>query len=161
MAIDILLAVQASYPDASLYLNGSGPLRETVINQVSKRGVPNVHWIDVKSFHDLEDAYRKGDISISPCTYSNGNIGSLEAAASGMPLLISDHVDYHGEQIRAYGNGAILPLGVQAFSDHIIRYIRDPALLEAHSINSKQSVMTLRNEVVADALGSIIRDITS
>lgn len=158
MALDILTSVQRKHPKTSLYMNATGPLKDQVEHYISDKKINNVEWIDIKSFDDLDLFYRKGDISISPCIYSNGNIGILEASASGMPIIISQNVQYHNLTIEKYNNGFILPLVVKDFSNIIIKYIENPNIMKQHSQNSKLSVEELTNTKFTELLDRILKN---
>jgi len=145
MAIKILSACQVKYPKTSLLINSAGPLKDKILNYINENNVTNVRWIDIKSYSDLSIYYKNGDVSLSPCIYSNGNIGTLEASASGMPILISEHVHYHGKIINKFKNGFILKLSILEFVRKIFQYIEDDELLTCHSNRSKKSVMELNN----------------
>lgn len=159
LALQILFEIQKKYSGASMIMNGSGPLRNKLEEIINIHGIRNITWTDIDKYNDLDNYYRCGDISISPCLYSNGNIGILEAAASGMPLLISENVDYHSNEIKKFENGYILKSSVIEFYDKIIKYIESDSLLTAHSQNSKKSVENLKNEKFAEIFISAIDSI--
>jgi glycosyltransferase involved in cell wall biosynthesis len=154
LALDILTSVQRYYPDMGMYMNACGNLRCIVDEYIVKKSIKNVEFIIVDSESDLDFYYSNGDISITPAKYSYGNIGTNEAMASGMPILISNNVKYHSEQISMLKNGFILPMDVDSFSEKIVDYIKSKDLLSSHSIRSKNIIKYLGTEVVFEKFKS-------
>lgn len=154
IALDILAFVQCSYPGVGMYMNAHGELRSSVDEYIVKESIKNIEFIIIDKESDLDFYYSDGDISITPASYSYGNIGTNEAMASGMPVLISEHVKYHPKQINILKNGFILPVDKISFVEKIIDYIESKNLLTVHSIRSKNIIKYLGSEVVFEKFKS-------
>ena len=79
-------------------------------------------------------------MSISPCHYSSGNIGTNEALASGCPIFISENVGYHDAQIKSAEIGFILPLNYNSFAEKILSVYQDAKLYDHLSSNAQSFI---------------------
>jgi len=148
LALDILRSVQDKYPSVGMYMNEHGDMHNTVVEYIKINSIKNVKFIEINKESDLDYYYSCGDISISPAKYSYGNIGTNEAMASGMPVLISENVEFHSTYIKTLESGFILPMDKQKFVEKIIDYIESENLLHEHSLRSKNIVKYLGVNVV-------------
>jgi glycosyltransferase involved in cell wall biosynthesis len=154
-AIEIASIINKSFP-VRLFMNASGNLRDQLNSLIIDRKITFVEFIEVQKFSDLEDYYRKAHVSISPCYYSQGNIGTNEALASGCPIFISDKVKYHDLQIQASDVGFVLPLDYKLFAKKVVD---DKALYSELSLNSKAlAQITLSNSACLKYYDEIFSD---
>jgi len=159
LALDILSSVQHAYPNVGMYMNEHGDMYGNVVDYIRINSIKNVEFIEINKESDLDYYYSCGDISISPAKYSYGNIGTNEAMASGMPVLISENVQFHPTHIKILENGFILPMEEQKFVEKIIDYIQSESLLTKHSLRSKGIVKYLGAKAVLKKFRSDIDSI--
>ncbi len=88
---------------------------------------------------EVQRYYAAGDLFVFPTLYEAFSLATIEAAASGLPVIMSDAsgaVDLLGD-----GDcGAILPRDPIAIADKINEYRRDPELLARHGRNARAKV---------------------
>ena len=147
-AVEVASIIAKSRP-VKLFMNASGHLRATIDSLIAQKNIDFLEFIDVTSLSDLGGYYEASHFSISPCFYSQGNIGTNEALASGCPIIISDNVRYHDRQIEEADVGCILPLNYDLFAEKIIEIYDNKSLYLEMSQNSKVLVKnTLSNSVL-------------
>jgi UDP-glucose:(heptosyl)LPS alpha-1,3-glucosyltransferase len=85
---------------------------------------------------NIHHYYAAGDLFVFPTSYEAFSLATIEAAASGLPVVmtpVSGAVDLLGS-----GDcGAIVSRDPQAIADQILTYRRDPELLAKHGANAR------------------------
>ena len=105
-------AIAEKRPDARLVLVGDGPMRKSL-----ERQRPDVVFAGLRRDQDLAAHYASGDLFLFPSqTETYGNV-TLEAMASGLPVVAYDYAAA-GELIRPGENGLLAPF---ADADELIR----------------------------------------
>ena len=98
-------AIAEKRPDARLVLVGDGPMRKSL-----ERQRPDVVFAGLRRDQDLAAHYASGDLFLFPSqTETYGNV-TLEAMASGLPVVAYDYAAA-GELIRPGENGLLAPFG--------------------------------------------------
>lgn len=159
-AIEIASIINRTQP-VKLFMNASGNLRNSIDLIIKEKDIKFVDFIEVSKLSDLGEYYRLSHFSISPCYYSQGNIGTNEALASGCPIVISDKVRYHDLQIyeSEVEIGYILPLDYGLFADKIMDTFSNKVLYSELSDNSKLYVKEcLSNSALLEYYESIFVD---
>lgn len=134
-AIEIFASVRESHPGSRLVMNAMGELAGKCRARISELGISDdVEFLsEIKAWADLHRVYARCDILLLPASFSNGNYTILEAAASGMGLVISDRVLGIGKMIEDGKNGFNCEPTHEKFVSRIERYIAEPELFKSHS----------------------------
>jgi glycosyltransferase involved in cell wall biosynthesis len=72
------------------------------------------------------EALVDADLFVLPSRQENFGIVVAEAMAAGVPVIISDQVNLHGE-VTSSAAGEAVPLDVGSLADALTRWIADPA----------------------------------
>ncbi len=141
-AIHIFAEVAKEIPASRLHMNALGELRPLCEALVEELGLTNrVVFLDqIQSWDALHEEYRRCDVLLFPARHATGNFTIYEAMASGMGLIISDRVLGNGGAVRNGENGFRLPLDRAQFVSAILRYHREPGLLQKHGAYTKEWV---------------------
>jgi L-malate glycosyltransferase len=128
-ALRAFAAIRNRYPNASLSVAGSGPLRNEL-----ERLAESLHIAEAMRFtgrldnEQLPELYRSADLMLNPSTVDNMPISVLEALASGIPVVSTDvgGVPFLVEQ----GVTALLvpPRSPAEMATAALRILGDPAL---------------------------------
>ncbi len=89
------------YSDWTLILAGEGPLKESI----RQKAYPLVRIIDFISPSDLPEFYKSSGIFCLPAINEHWGVAVHEAAAAGLPLLLSDTVEAGSEFLIHGYNG--------------------------------------------------------
>ncbi|UTR14883.1 glycosyltransferase family 1 protein [Salipaludibacillus sp. LMS25] len=91
--IHMFLKVVSHIPQARLLLVGEGPLRENIMSLV-KRLKLEEHIVFLGKRADISDLLTGCDAFVFPSLYEGLPVSLVEAQASGLPCLVSDHVTH-------------------------------------------------------------------
>jgi len=135
---------------------GDGPAREWLESRL-----PGAVFTGFQSGSDLARAVASMDVLFFPSiTETFGNV-TLEAMASGLPVVVADAT---GSESLVYNNRSgrlIRPGAIREYADALQAYIEDPALRAAHGsageARSRQFSWDRINQVVADTYLRLIR----
>ncbi len=89
-AFTIELARACESLPVAFVLVGNGPLRASLERSAAQ--LTNVHFIDFQNQLMMPVVYRMGDVYILPSLSETWGLGVNEAMASGIPVMVSDHV---------------------------------------------------------------------
>ncbi len=126
LLLDAFRAVRRTVPTARLVLVGDGPLRASL-----QAAHPDVIFAGLRNGPDLAAHYASLDLFVFPSlTETFGNV-TVEAMASGLPVLAFDHAAA-GQLIRSGHNGWLVPPGdALRFVAAAEALARDPQLRRA------------------------------
>ncbi|MFK4785462.1 glycosyltransferase family 4 protein [Fusobacterium sp. MFO224] len=148
--LEVFNRVSKIYPNVELYMNNSGPLKSKCVEYIEENNLKNVKFLDdIDSWNNMHLIYKKSDILVLPCTYSNGNGTILEAHASGMGVVISKQINNIKRSSINEKDCFICDLKEEEFAESILKYINDPKLLILHGINGRKLVECRKNSHVA------------
>ena len=88
--IDIFRSVLQKHPDAILLLAGDGPLHSDIQQMVNEHEITNVKFLG--QIENPETLYNAADCFCLPSLYEGLPVVSVEAQASGLPILMSTDV---------------------------------------------------------------------
>lgn len=108
---DILIDAMALLPSyIGCYIIGGQPTQE-YIDQVSKHGVANVHFVGFQKKADLMKYYLSADLFVHPTREDIWGLVVNEAMANGLPVITTDRCIAGLELIKDPAIGAIVPVG--------------------------------------------------
>lgn len=146
-------AMRAAEPRARLVLVGDGPARNAL--EAGNRGYV---FAGMRRGEDLAAHYASGDIFLFPSTTETyGNV-TMEAMASGLPVVAYEYAAAE-EHIRSGLNGLTAPLDDdEAFQRQALTLIRDSAYAAELGRRARQTAERIDWEQVYDALERALRD---
>jgi glycosyltransferase involved in cell wall biosynthesis len=116
-------------PPATLMVLGDGPLRarlEAMAEQLQLGG--RVRFLGFINPQDLPEWYSMADLFVLPSSDETWGVVVLEALASGVPVVVSDHVGCHADVVRDPAVGDVVPaLDEDALARAIARRLAKPS----------------------------------
>ena len=133
--------IHALYPEAQLWIAGTGSERAALEQEVQRLGLSEaVTFLGQLRNEELPELYQKADISLNGSNVDNTPVAILEAFAAGLPIVstraggIPDMVE-HGK------TGLLVPLGdPHAMAEAILTLLKDPELCRTLSRNGRSAV---------------------
>ncbi|MBC7289656.1 MAG: glycosyltransferase [Armatimonadetes bacterium] len=131
-------------PRFQLVVAGDGPLRAQLEAQANSLGLGDrVRWLGNVPHDRLPDVYRSADIFVLPSLSEGMANVALEAAASGLPLVLTD-VPGTAELLVHGRNGFVVaPADVESLANAIERLLLDPHLRRRMGQASREVVRYL------------------
>lgn len=149
-ALKVFRILKQKYPHLQMLMNNDGPLKSECVEYIEVENIRNVTFLnEIDSWNNMHLIYKSADILILPATYSNGNGTIIEAAASGMGLVISNRINHIETYAIDKKNCFICNLNIETFVDAIKSYIERPEILVDHGKLSRQLVKYKSNEYTA------------
>jgi len=149
------IAIRHSQPQARLLLVGDGPEKNALRNRL-----PDAIFAGTRRGEDLAAHYASGDIFLFPSlTETFGNV-TVEAMASGLPLVAYDYAAAaqhvrHGANglLAAYGNGNDFTAKASEIASH---YAQQPEQFRALGRNARLTAESLDWKCVVQQLESLL-----
>jgi len=149
-ALEVFKRLKEKYPNIKLLMNNDGPLKGQCLSYIGYNELKDVEFLqEIDSWNNMHEVYKKADILILPATYSNGNMSIIEAAASGMGIVISNQINHVDKFARNGENCYICDLNIESFVDAIENYIEKPSIFAEYGCEVRKLVEGLKNENVA------------
>lgn len=144
LAIEACVGLAASYPQLMLLVVGNGPQEKQLKKQAASSGGRIVFepWTD-----DLRSYYSTAaDIFFSTSDYEGWGMAIVEAAASGLPVVMTE-TGCAGEFIVHNESGIIVPVQDKEALQHAIsRLIEDPELRQRLGRRAQQDALKLEDK---------------
>ena len=121
------------YPDAELYVIGTGRLDEQVRGET--KGISSIKFIGRTSRTELVETYSKCDVFLAPTTCDNYSIVVEEALSSGLHVIASDKLKGIFDPFSHEGYISYVPLNKESWKVEILRTIEN--ISEVRKISSK------------------------
>ncbi|HZP16774.1 MAG TPA: glycosyltransferase family 4 protein [Terriglobales bacterium] len=83
-----LLSAAARFPEADFRIAGEGPLRQELEQRIAQENLTNAHLLGPLSPAALREEYQRADIFLFPSSWEGSPKVILEAAASGLPVIV-------------------------------------------------------------------------
>lgn len=158
MALEIMKRLSFKYKNIKMLINAEGEQKKECIDFIEKYKLDNIKFIGkINSWNEMNLIYKKADILILPCIYSNGNGTLIEAGASGMGLVVSNKINNVERHIRDKENCFVCNLEIDEFVEAISKYIDSPELLEKHGKLSRELVKYARNDFMAKEYFNVLK----
>ncbi|MDD4028121.1 MAG: glycosyltransferase [Caldisericia bacterium] len=160
---DIVDAIENAYsrvPTIRLVLSGNGPDRPSLENRIRSSAVLSsiTQWIDVDSWQGVQDVYLHADVLISYPSYAGWGLTIPEAMASGMGIISGINVTSAREFIIPDHNGFFVDTK-QELHDAILRYAKNPSLVNEHGRMNKKIAKQEGAEEKALRLFKILKEL--
>jgi len=123
--------VLQAVPGARLEIYGEGPTRPELEEIIAAHGL--ARSVTLHGHVEPFDICRHGEVFVQATAYEGQGLATLEAMASGTPVVSYD-VPYGVREMLADGGGLLVPDGDQeALADALIAVLGDPALRDRMS----------------------------
>ena len=144
-----------------LVVAGDGPERETLVQLAAALGV-RLTILGHVGEAELAQLYVDADVFALLSRHEPWGVAVNEAAASGLPLLLSDRVGAAWDLLAADRNGFLVPAGdIQEAAAALKLLAADPALRKALGARSRQLVRDWNYETSVDNFVAAVREATS
>jgi glycosyltransferase involved in cell wall biosynthesis len=124
--IDSINLLKDTYPNIKCIIVGKGPEEKNLKNLVTKLGLENnIVFYDFLADHkDLYGLMKSSKVFALPSTREGFGIVALEANASGIPVITTNHKNNGTKDLITNGkNGHSVPLDKKKISEKIIDYL--------------------------------------
>ena len=145
--------VRLHFPDARLWIAGSGPLKEALIRQIDlAQPAGHVKLIGYVPEEALPDYYGAADCTVMPSLDLEGfGLATAESLACGTPVIGST-AGATPELISGLGEHLLFAMGVDALIERFRAILSDPTLLPARSRCRQYAVRRFSWDVPVDAM---------
>jgi glycosyltransferase involved in cell wall biosynthesis len=90
-AVRALARVRERYPDAALYLCGTGPIQDKLVDLAAELGISTtVTFLGQVPYNEMPAVYRGADVFVLPSRAEGVPRTIMEAMATGVPVVSSD-----------------------------------------------------------------------
>jgi Glycosyltransferase len=116
----LLLQAAARFPQADFRIAGDGPLASELEDEIARQGLKNARLLGLLDAESLRQEYQKADIFLFPSAWEGSPKVILEAAASGLPVIVRR--DYSPETVvhGATGYQAASDEGIFSYMDLLL-----------------------------------------
>ncbi len=142
MAIETFYDLFLKYPKLKMLMNSQGELKSKCVSLIRKLNLNNcITFIDdIKNWDDLHKYYASSHIMFLPAKFSNGNFTILESMASGMGVIISEHVMGINHFFTNNENGFISKNIKECYINSFEYYFDNSKLIIEHGKKNKESI---------------------
>jgi glycosyltransferase involved in cell wall biosynthesis len=160
-AIELFKQLSFKYPKLKMKMNAHGSFRNDCEILISHFNLENkVSFLDnISNWNELHLVYKNSDILFIPAKYSNGPNTLIEGMASGMGVVISNHIFNIDEYLKNNENGFITNLDIQEMIHAFETYIQNPDLLAKHGEIGKENVRNRSAKGTAQLYFNLINQI--
>lgn len=152
---------QAGDPRLRLVVAGAGPQREALAKLAAELGVP-LTMVGHVGEAALARMYVDADVFALLSRHEPWGVAVNEAAASGLPLVLSDRVGAASDLLVAGRNGFLVPAGdVHEAAAALKRLAAEPALRHQFGLRSRELVRDWGYESSVDNFVAAVREATS
>jgi len=158
--VSVLLRAVSELEDASavLVVAGSGPERSPLEQLAVDLGVRVLFAGDVDQ-ERVRELYVAADVFALLSTWEPWGVVVNEAAASGLPLVLSEQVGAAPDLLRDGENGTLVPAGVVTPAAEALRRLAaDPALRAAAGLRSRELVAPWGYEPSVESFVQAVRE---
>lgn len=148
--VDVLIKAFSKVSDGQLLIVGEGSLRKTLEDLALTCGVASrTHFLGVRS--DIPGLLRAADCFVFPSRYEGLPLALVEAAASGLPLIVSDFGS--ASEVVAEGAGIIVPVeDVEGLAEAMKKMLSDESLRKRLSLGARDATQKFSIVSHVDAL---------
>jgi L-malate glycosyltransferase len=152
-AIRAFKIVSDKYPDAKLYVAGSGPEENDIKKLISDLNLSNVSLLGNVANNEMPDYFNKADIFINTSNVDNMPGSIIEAFASGLPV-VSTNVGGIPYMVEDGVSGLLANKNDhQLLATHILSLLDNPKLVADLTAKGSEYIDTLKwNKIRSDWL---------
>ena len=152
IAIKAFSLVQSIYPDASLYIIGTGPEEKKLKDMVCEMGLKNVHFTGYLKNEDVYEYLRKANFWCNPSTKDNMPVSLLEAINAGL-VIVSTSVGGIPHMVEHQKSALLVPVNAPSEIANAIICVLQNQINSHTLINyAKSTLLQYRWENVKDKL---------
>ena len=155
--IDVVLRAADGFP---VVVVGDGPERETLESLARNRGV-RATFTGGLPLESVVEAYVAADVFALLSTHEPWGVVVNEAAACGLPLVLSDRVGAAPDLLRDGENGFLVPAGDVDATAAALAGLRDPETREGMGARSRELVQGFGYGPSVDNLLAAVREATA
>jgi len=155
--IDVVLRAADGFP---VVVVGDGPERETLESLARNRGV-RATFTGGLPLESVVEAYVAADVFALLSTHEPWGVVVNEAAACGLPLVLSDRVGAAPDLLRDGENGFLVPAGDVDATAAALAGLRDPETRERMGARSRELVQGFGYGPSVDNLLAAVREATA
>lgn len=160
--LEAFAAIKRHYDDVALVLVGYGPQYSTLMADVHRLSLSDVHVLEHVEVGDMPSIYALADIFVLPSVEETWGLVVNEAMACGLPVVVTDRAGSSVDLVQDGENGYVVPPSNSAsIADCCLRVLTDPSLLEYMSSRSQARIDQFTPERAADAFAEAIRHTTA
>lgn len=145
--LQVLATALERVDGAELWVAGPGDPRE-----ITSTAHDRIRFLGRRD--DVHALCSAADVFALPSDYEAAPLVVYEAAASGLPLLVTD-VNGAGDLVRTAGCGRVLPREPRAFAEALVELQRDPDLRRRWGAAARDGVSALTWDASADATADV------
>jgi len=137
-ALKAFKIIKKEYPEAALYIAGSGPEEYNLKKMQEGMSLKDVHFLGLLSHEELSNAYNECDIMINSSNIDNFPGSILEAFACGMPV-VSTRVGGIPYMIEEGVTGLLVePNDHEGIADGVLNLLSDSSLAKSLSLKGRK-----------------------
>lgn len=158
--IKVLAEVQKVDNKIHLVIVGQGVEKKNLERLISNLHLKNnVHLAGRIDPKDMHLVFADAEVFVFSSSTETQGLVVLEAAASGLPIVIVKDKAYENIVYDA-GNGFVLPLKTNQFSEKILKLLKDPDLRKRMGMRSRNIVQeNFDKDKIVDSLLSFYQDV--
>jgi len=141
----------------SILFIGSGPLEVSLRNAAARQSDADVSICGFVQHDELPRLYGQARIFLFPSQWDPWGVVANEAAAAGLPVVISQHAGAAHELIIDGRNGYVLPLDAGLWTDAITKLLTDDKLYDQMSRAARVAVTEYTFASAASGIASAVR----
>jgi glycosyltransferase involved in cell wall biosynthesis len=136
--IDAFDRIADQFPEARLVFAGDGSARAGLESHAARTHAANrIHFLGMVARVELPDILHDANVFLSASTTEVHPISSIEAIASGLPMLVVKDEAFEG-MILDDENGYQVPLNLDVYAKTLVEMLRDPEKLKRFGQKSKE-----------------------
>jgi 1,2-diacylglycerol 3-alpha-glucosyltransferase len=135
--VDAFVKISEQIKNAQLVFAGDGSARKSLEEKVSKLDVKNnIHFLGMVNRAELPDIFQDANIFLSASTTEVHPISSIEAIASGLPMLAVQDEAFEG-MIENDKNGYMVALNLDVYTETLINMLKNTEKLKLFGKHSQ------------------------
>lgn len=161
--VDLLLrafqAARSQCHEIELRIVGTGPEEEGLRDHARRLGVDDgVEFSGFKAQDELAAEYFDTDVFVFPTLLDPFGIAVLEAAAAGLPLIVSPHAGAAGDLVRNGDTGYVVdPMETEELGRVMVHLARNPDLRSRLGAAARKRALARTPERAAAAIHEAVR----
>jgi glycosyltransferase involved in cell wall biosynthesis len=156
----VLETLGSEFPKLAVAFVGDGPLREVLELDIASRRLDRAYLLGFKNQSDLPGLYAMADVLVLPSSHEAIGVVAHEAAACGLPVIVSDRTGCWGprDPVRDGENGLVYRCAdLTALTQAVRTLARHPELRERMANRSRRITDELTATRCAEAVGEAVR----